>query len=107
LGLHDLGHEISHGFCGLILDLTGGVSVGAESEACVVVAQHTADGFDVDPILKSDRGEGVSEGMQWDVFEVGIIEDLFVELGYGVGMIHLSSGGRGSALHWDCGRTAY
>ena len=66
--LHDLGHEISHGFCCLILNLAGGVGVGAEGKACVVVAQHTADGFHVYTILEGYCGEGMSEAVQKDVF---------------------------------------
>ena len=59
--LHDLSHEISHGLCGLVLDLSGGVGVGAEGEACVVVAQHTADPFDVHAVLEGYCGEGVTK----------------------------------------------
>ena len=62
--LHDLGHEISHGFCGLVLDLVCGVGVGAKGKACIVVAQHTADGFHVNAVLKGDRGKGVAQGVQ-------------------------------------------
>ena len=36
--LHDLGHEVAHGFCCLILDLSGGVGVGTEGEASIVMA---------------------------------------------------------------------
>ena len=48
---HDLLHKISHLFCGLLLLLAGGVGVGSQRETCVVVAQHTADGFYVYTIL--------------------------------------------------------
>ena len=48
---HDLVHEISHLFCGLLLLLAGGVGVGSQRETGVVVAQHTADGFYVYTIL--------------------------------------------------------
>ena len=46
-----LGHEVPHGFRRLILHLPGSVGVGAEGEACVIVAQHTGDRFDVYPVL--------------------------------------------------------
>ena len=49
---HDLRHEATHGLCGLVLLLAGGVGVGAESEARIVVAQHAADGFDVHAVLQ-------------------------------------------------------
>ena len=91
--LHDLGHEVTHGFCGLVLDLACGVGIGAEGEACVVVAQHTADRLYVDAVLEGYGGEGVAQGVQGDVLQVGIFEDLFVEFCYGVGMVHLTGGG--------------
>ena len=49
---HDLRHKAAHGLCGLVLLLAGGMGVGAESEARIVVAQHTADGFDVHAVLQ-------------------------------------------------------
>ena len=69
------------------------MGVGAEGEACIVVTQHTADSFHVDSILEGDCGEGVSEAVEGDMFQVGILEDLFVELGDGVGVVHLAGGG--------------
>ena len=38
--LHDLRHEATHGLCCLVLLLPCGVGVGAEGEACVVVAER-------------------------------------------------------------------
>ena len=52
-----LGHEVAHGFRRLILHLPGGVGVGTEGEACVVVAQHTGDRLDVHPVLQGQRSE--------------------------------------------------
>ena len=49
---HDLRHEATHGLCGLVLLLPCCVGVGAESEARIVVAQHTANGFDVHAVLQ-------------------------------------------------------
>ena len=53
--LHNLRHKISHRLCRPILLLPGGVGIGAESEACVVVPQHTADRFHIGrrPDIKS------------------------------------------------------
>ena len=48
---HDLRHKAAHGLCGFVLLLAGGVGVGAQREARVVVAQHAADGFDVHAVL--------------------------------------------------------
>ena len=49
--LHDLVHEITYLFCGLLLLLAGGVGVGAQGESGIVVAEHTADSFYVYTIL--------------------------------------------------------
>ena len=57
--LHDLRHEAAHGLRRLILHLPGGVGVGAQSEARVVVAQHTGDRFDVHAVLQGQRRKGV------------------------------------------------
>ena len=70
------------------------MGIGAEGEACVVVAQHTADGFHVDAVLEGYCDKGVSEVVQGDVFQVGVLEDLLVELCYRIGVVHLA-GGRG------------
>ena len=57
--LHDLRHKIPHGFCSLILHLPGGVGVGAEGEARIVVSQHAANGLYVYAVLEGQGGEGV------------------------------------------------
>ena len=49
--LHDLCHEAAHRLRGFVLLLTGGVGVGTEREACIVVPQHTADSFHVHAVL--------------------------------------------------------
>ena len=66
------------------------MSVGAEGESGIVVAQHTADGFDVYAILEGYCGEGVPEAMQRDVLKISIFKNLFMELCYGVWVVHLS-----------------
>ena len=66
------------------------MGVGTEGETCVIVAQHTADGFYIDAVLEGDRGEGVPQGMQGDVFKVGILEDLLMELCHGIGVVHFA-----------------
>ena len=68
------------------------MGVGAEGEACVVVAQHTADGFDIDSILEGYGGKGMSEAMERDVLQIGILENFLVELRNGVGVVHFTSG---------------
>ena len=54
-------HEIPHSLRCLVLFLAGGVSVGAEGESGIVVAQHGGDGFDVHAVLEGQSGEGVPE----------------------------------------------
>ena len=65
--LHHLRHEAAHRLCGFVLLLPRSVGVGAECESSVIVAEHTADGFDVHPILQCQRCEGVSEIMEPDM----------------------------------------
>ena len=57
--LHDLRHKTAHGLCGLVLLLPRSVGVGAECKSGVIVAEHTADGFDVHAILQCQRCEGM------------------------------------------------
>ena len=59
VGSHDLGHKIPHGFRSLILHLPGGVGVGAEGEARIVVSQHTADRFHIYAVLERQGCESV------------------------------------------------
>ena len=67
--LHDLRHKAAHGFRRLILHLPGGMGVGAEREARVVVAQHTGDRLDIHAILEGQCGEGVPIGYNKDKSE--------------------------------------
>ena len=93
--LHDLCHEAAHRLCGLVLLLPCSVGVGAEGEARVVVTEHTADGFDVHPILQCQRCEGVSEVVKSDVRQPGILQDLLVQVYDGVWVVHLAGCRRG------------
>ena len=65
--LHDLRHKAAHGFRRLVLHLPGGVGVGAEREARVVVTQHTGDRLDIHAVLQGKGCEGVSEVVEPDV----------------------------------------
>ena len=69
---HYLRHETAHGFCRLILHLSGGVGVGAEGEACVVMTQHTGDRLDVHAILQGEGGEGMTQVVEADVLQSSI-----------------------------------
>ena len=81
---HDLRHEAAHGLCGFILLLTGGVSVGTEREACIVVPQHTADGFHVHAVLQCQRCEGMSQVVKSDMRQPSVLQYLLVQVYDGV-----------------------
>ena len=93
--LHDLCHETAHRLCGLVLLLPCSVGVGAERESGVIVAEHTADGFDVHAILQCQRCEGMSEIMKSDVRQPSILQDLLVQVYDGVWVVHLAGCRRG------------
>ena len=93
--LHDLRHEAAHRLCGFVLLLPRSVGVGAESESGVIVAEHTADGFDVHAILQCQRCEGMSEIMKSDVRQPSILQDLLVQIYDGVWVVHLAGCRRG------------
>jgi len=88
--LHDLRHKTAHGLCGLVLLLPRSVGVGAECKSGVIVAEHTADGFDVHSILQCQRCEGMSEVVKSDVRQSSVLEDPLVECYHRVGVIHFS-----------------
>ena len=64
--LHDLCHETAHRLCCLVLLLPRSVGVGAECKSGVIVAEHTADGFDVHSILQCQRCEGMPLRYNYD-----------------------------------------
>ena len=92
---HDLRHEAAHRLCGLVLLLPCGVGVGAECESSVIVAEHTADGFDVHAILQCQRCEGMSEIMKADMLQSCVLEDFLMKVYHRVWVVHFScSAGR-------------
>ena len=93
--LHHLRHEAAHRLCGFVLLLPHSVGVGAECESSVIVAEHTADGFDVHAILQCQRCEGMSEIMKSDVRQPSILQDLLVQIYDGVWVVHLAGCRRG------------
>ena len=66
---HHLRHEAAHRLCGFVLLLPCGVGVGSQGKACIVVPEHTADGFDVYPVLECQGRECVSEIMEANVWQ--------------------------------------
>ena len=71
--LSNLRHEAAHFLRSLLLHLPSGVGVGAEGEARIIVAEHTADGFDVHAILQCQRCEGMSEVVKSDVRQSSVL----------------------------------
>ena len=51
--LHHLRHKAAHGLRGFVLLLPGGVGLGAQGEARIIVAQYTAGGFHIHAILQN------------------------------------------------------
>ena len=64
--LSNLCHETAHFLRSLLLHLPSGVGVGAECESGIIVAEHTADGFDVHAILQCQRCEGMPLRYNYD-----------------------------------------
>ena len=91
--LHHLRHETAHGLGGFVLLLPGGVGVGAQSKARVVVAQHTADGFHVYAILQGQRSECVSEIVKAYVRQARVLQNFLMQVHDRVGVVHLSRDG--------------
>ena len=88
--LHHLRHEAAHRLCGFVLLLPCGVGVGAESESGVIVAEHTADGFDVHAILQCQRCEGMSEIMKADMLQSRVLEDFLMKVYHRVWVVHFA-----------------
>lgn len=88
--LHDLAHEVSHGFSCLFLHLSGGVGIGSEGESGIVVAQHGGHRFDIHTVLESQGCEGMAEVMESDVWQISILQYLFVDVYHTVRVIHFS-----------------
>ncbi len=66
------------------------MSVGAQGEAGIGVAKHTADRAYVNAVLKRHSGEGVTQGMETCVLQTERSEDLGMDGGDGVRVIHAS-----------------
>ena len=66
---HHLCHETAHFLRSLLLHLPCGVGVGAESESGIIVAEHTADGFDVHAILQCQGRERMSQVVEPDMLQ--------------------------------------
>ena len=84
LSLSDLLHEAAHGGSRLVLLLASGVGVGAQGETSVEVAEHGGDSLYVHAVLQGRGSEGVTEIVESEVFQSGILQDLLVEVHHAV-----------------------
>ena len=62
------------------------------------MTQHTADRFYIYTVLEGQGCKGVSEVVEANVFQVGILQDFFMELHYRVGVVHLPGDQRGEQV---------
>ena len=74
------------------------MGVGAEGEARIIVPQHTADRFHIYTVLESQGREGVSQVVEPDVLQPGVLQYLLVELHHRVGVVHFSRNRRGEHI---------
>ena len=65
-GLHGLADDAADGVGGGALHPLRGMSVGAESEARVVVSQRAGQCLDIHAVLEGQRGEGVPLRYNYD-----------------------------------------
>ena len=84
LSLQDLFHKVTHGLGSLVLFLPGGVGVGPQGEPGVEVAQHGGYCFHIHTVLQGRGSEGVTEIVESEVFQSGILQDLLVEVHHAV-----------------------
>ena len=76
--LHHSFHEAAHLLRRLFLHLPCGVGVGAQGEPGIVVPRHGGHGFDVHAVLEGCGGEGVTEIMEADMLQSGVLQDLLM-----------------------------
>ena len=62
--LHDLLHKGAHGLSSLVLLLLRSVGIGAEGEACVVVARHAGHDPHMHAVLQGCSGEGMPQTVE-------------------------------------------
>ena len=67
--LSNLRHEAAHFLRGLLLHLSCGVGVGAESESGVVVTQHRGYCFDIHAVLECQGRERMSQVVEPDMLQ--------------------------------------
>ena len=78
----------------LFLHLVRSMGVGGEGKSGAAVSQHTGYGFHIDSVLQGEGCEGVSEVVEADVLQPGILEDLLMELHHRIRVVHPAAHGR-------------
>ena len=93
--MHLLADDPTDGVCGVLLHLGRGVGVGVQGEASRVVAQRAGQRFHVHPAFQLQRGEGVAQVMEPDVFRADSFQNFIMGSTESVRVIHGSGlGGR-------------
>ena len=78
--LYLLGHETAQPPGRVLLHLPGDMGVGVQREACAVVAQDAGDRLGVHSLLDRQRGEGVPQPVEGDVFgDTCFLQQVFVQ----------------------------
>ena len=73
-----LPYHIAHGIRCFSHHIRRGVGVGAQGEPGIVVPRHGGHGFDVHAVLEGCGGEGVTEIMEADMLQSGVLQDLLM-----------------------------
>ena len=91
---HLLADDPTDGVCGILLHLGRGVSVGVQGEPSRVVAQRAGQRFHVHPAFQRQRGEGVAQVMEPDVFRADGFQNFVMRSPESVRVIHSPGLGR-------------
>ena len=75
-----LGHEAAHPLGGILLHLSSDVGVSIQREARTVVPQDAGDRFSVHSLLDRQRGKGVPQPVEGNVFgDSSLLQQIFVK----------------------------
>ena len=91
---HLLADDPADGVGGILLHLGRGVGVGVQGKPCRIVAQRAGQRFHVYPAFQRQRGEGVSEIMEPDVFRADGLQNFVMGSAEGIRVIHSPGLGR-------------
>ena len=91
---HLLADNPADGVCRVLLHLGCSMGVGVQGEASRVVAQRAGQRFHVHPAFQRQRGEGVAQVMEPDVFRTDSFQNFIMGSAKSVRVIHGSGFGR-------------